>query len=257
MKREAKILERAPPVTTTSSSYASSSTLTLPSSSSALPSNGSTNTNTTFDANAAAAESSFIVSEVPPNNSTGGAGNFSLPALCENLSNATALVDGTTTYPGNASYNAADGMVYISLYDTSSSVQLIGSADGNLYLTAYNPNSAPVPGSSFGSYQSVVITDAQNHLILFYPSQIAAYNVSRFRLANDTFHIPRTSRMLSLTPVSVYNQGIYVGVDTLGNFYNLVWCNMASGKAKVFVTAGDTNAAIALLQSNSLDWTVA
>lgn len=141
---------------------------------------------------------------------------------------------------------------YTTLHDTTSSFQLSGSTDGNLYLTTY-------PGTQTGSLSfvadsSIVIKDELDRAFHYYPGTMDAYGVSRIRLAK-TADAPVGSRLITLVPVSTGVGSVYTAVDTLGGVFMLAWCNSAGWSgSKIFLIKDKTGPAT--LMSDEVQWVV-
>ncbi|KAJ8604626.1 hypothetical protein MRB53_041724 [Persea americana] len=115
-------------------------------------------------------------------------------------------------------------------------------ANGNLYATPpsnANGNDAVV----FATIDGVVIGDDQERYLHYYPDVMAAYNVSRLRLASEDA-TPKTSQNIDLVPTPLDPDDsssplVYVAVDTLDNAYNMVLCDFANGaSSKIFIVNG-------------------
>lgn len=157
---------------------------------------------------------------------------------------------GGGALPTSGATTLSDG--YTQLYDTTGTVQLSSADDGNLYLAAYPGNS---PQTMFYSSGSVIIQDESQRTFHYYPDTMAAYNVSRLRVA-DLADTPLTSQLITLVPVSTSAGTIYGAMDTLGNTFFLTWCNAAGwAGSKIFVTK-DYGPSISTLASDEVQWIV-
>ena len=87
---------------------------------------------------------------------------------------------------------------------------------------------------------------------------MAAYNVSRFRLSNET-HIPLTADFVGLAPVNYDNDSttpdVYVAMDTVGGVFFPVTCDIQGQESKAFLVR-DIEAGVTKLQDPSLRFTV-
>lgn len=214
-----------------------------------------------FDAVAVAQESSFVVVDTmnsTTTNDTLETGSYELPSLGETLAVTEEIVANQGTVVAGED---TDGTVWIPLYDTTKSVQLIAGDDGNLYLSGYSETASP-PAAGFlsASGSGMVSGDLQDHAFVYYPQEIHTYNVSRIRLVEDPY-IPTGSLLLTLTPLDINGRGIYAAIDTLGNSFQLVWCNIAPASrdqtlsAKVFLVK-DPDAATVILTTPVLKFTI-
>lgn len=83
------------------------------------------------------------------------------------------------------------------------------------------------------------------------------FGVSRFRLSTQDA-VPKTAEMVTLVPVD-YSEGaspkVYMALDSMGNSFFPVVCDVQGGASKVFLVA-DSEAGLETLKGNGLRYIV-
>lgn len=136
---------------------------------------------------------------------------------------------------------------------------LTSASDGSLFLSSFSPSSSTlIPGTSFASYDGLIIADYADRLFHVYEPEISAYGVSRLRVATFDY-MPVSSRLVSLVPIDYDNNpetpSVYVAVDTLGGHYFLVLCNFEGEADKMFVVQ-DPQKGVNVLESKEVRFTI-
>ncbi|CZR56100.1 uncharacterized protein PAC_05988 [Phialocephala subalpina] len=124
--------------------------------------------------------------------------------------------------PAAPSTTASSNSHCITIRDTTSTVHLAASSDGNLYLTSYPESS---PGTSLLSIFSTITNDDEGRSFHYHPAVMSAYGKSHLRLST-TGDATADSRILTLVPVSSGLGTIHTAaVDTVGGMFLFAWCN--------------------------------
>jgi hypothetical protein len=203
-----------------------------------------------FDAGSAAQENSFMTSI------SNDSPYFGLPTFDENL--AVALSSGSQGTNGssgtNTSSSTTDGEIFIVLYDTSKTVQLVALDSGALTLGTYGAQDA---GASFGAIGSDIVIDAQDRFFVYFPDAVSKTGVSRLHLVGVN-SVPQGSEIVVLVEFSTGTGNIYAPVDTKGNAYLLAWCNIDFGTgptSKIFLVE-DYDTGLTTLSNPDLLYTI-
>jgi hypothetical protein len=137
-----------------------------------------------------------------------------------------------------------NNLSYTTVVDLHQQFVLSPSTDGNLNVVPWTLNINN--GSAlFAEFNGVIVGDANDRYLHYYPDEMSAYNVSRVRLS-DQIGIPNTAAIICLTwldwqPADPSIPNLYLAVDSLLNLFNPVLCNFANGApSKVFVVNGST-----------------
>lgn len=147
------------------------------------------------------------------------------------VANATAVTNGTDFgFP-------PDTTNFTAIADLSGSDELFADPNGNLY---YAP---PGNGSLFAVASGIVEGDVAFRFFHYYADTMKAYNVSRLRLSDEE-HTPLTASLVALAPLNYdansKTQDAYVAIDTLGNVFFPVTCDIQDQPSKVFLVADVT-----------------
>ncbi|KAL9595333.1 MAG: hypothetical protein Q9219_006510 [cf. Caloplaca sp. 3 TL-2023] len=174
--------------------------------------------------------------------------------LFQTINNASfASLDSTAagSLNGSQSVNAPD-TVFLNITDQSGNDALVANEDGNIYYAD------PGDGSEFAVVGRFVEGDAAGRFFHYYPDTMAAYNVSRIRLSDET-HVPRTAGFISLAPVNhdddLNTPDVYVAVDTLGEIFFPVTCDIQDQESKAFLVR-DLDQGVQKLLDPKLRYTV-
>ena len=123
---------------------------------------------------------------------------------------------------------------------------------GNIYI------GDPGEGSLFASSEGNIVGDDAGRYFHYYPDLMNAYNVSRFRLSNET-QIPKDADFVALVPVDYNNSSrtpdVYAAFDTSGNVFLTITCDIEGEFSKVFL-AQDVEEGIKALMNPHLKYTV-
>jgi hypothetical protein len=129
-----------------------------------------------------------------------------------------------------------DDPVEVTILDSTGTYLLALADNGNFVL---DPASNPTSNDVFASINQTVSSDFEEDLMWYYPDEMAAFNVSRFRMGSQ-YVIPKTSDVISLVPLD-YEDGtppIYVAVDTKDNVFYTMVCSYADDTpAQIFLAA--------------------
>ena len=124
---------------------------------------------------------------------------------------------------------------FVNITDLSGNDALVADEDGNIYYAAAGNGS-----SLFAVVSGFVEGDDAGRFFHYYTDTMAAYNVSRLRLSNETA-IPITSDFVGLAPVNYNNNSqtpdVYAAVDTLGKAFFPVTCDIQNQPSKAFLVA--------------------
>lgn len=167
-----------------------------------------------------------------------------------------ALDPYNTTASGNSTN---DGVAYINVTTSDNKYALTSAPDGSLFLSSLSSSSATlIPGTSFASYDGLVVSDYTDRLLHIYEPEIIAYGISRLRVAAFD-HMPVSSQLVNLVPIDYDNNAstpsIYVVVDTLGGHYFLVLCNFEGQEDKMFAVR-DPQKGVSVLESPDVRFTI-
>ena len=172
----------------------------------------------------------------------------------ESLSSA-ALTEATTANQANdtSEIDDAPDSSYVTIADVGNTYSLVSDPDsGNLYVGVAGQ------GTYFAAVDGFVIGDDSDNYLHYHPDVMAAYNVSRIRLSDETA-IPKTADIVSLAPVdyddSSATPNVYAAIDTMGNVFVTITCDIEGEDSKVFL-ARDAEEGIKMLQEQKLRYTV-
>lgn len=168
----------------------------------------------------------------------------------------SSTVTTTSLIPSSTVTSNDDEIDYDRLYDISGLYVLSNDSNRNFGLLTKADREAEA--KYFLSHQNITVADSDHQLMHYFPDVMAAYGVSRFRLSSKT--IPATANLLGLAPLDHDNDAstsaVQIGIDTLGNTFFLVVCEMVGMASKIFLVK-DVNAGIATLESGRVQYTVA
>ena len=158
-------------------------------------------------------------------------------------------VNGTKTT--NSTLDTSEGVSYTYINNGFGGYSLLGDPYGNIIA-------APIgSGTLFEQEEGVITEDAAGRTLHYYPNLMAAYGVSRFRVADET-HVPKDAEIVALVAVDIdgntSTEDQYGAVDSQGNAYLFITCNFLNQATKLFL-AKDTGGADTLMQ-DKLRYTV-
>ena len=108
------------------------------------------------------------------------------------------------------------------------------------------------------SVSSFVIGDDSDNYLHYYLDVMAVYNVSRLRLSPQKA-IPKTADLVALVSVDTDGSGettsVYAALDTLGNVFVIIACDIEGQNSKLFLVR-DMKQGVATLKEEKLRWTV-
>ena len=175
-------------------------------------------------------------------------------SVFDSLSSA-ALTEATAANQANdtSEIDDAPDSSYVTIADVGNTYSLVSDPDsGNLYVGAAGQ------GTYFAAVDGFVIGDDSDNYLHYYPDVMAAYNVSRLRLSDETA-IPKTADIVGLAPVDYDGSGatsnVYAAIDTMGNVFVTITCDIEGGDSKVFL-ARDAEEGVKVLQEQKLRYTV-
>ena len=145
------------------------------------------------------------------------------------------------------------GSSFVYINDATSSYGLEADpATGNIYI------GDPGEGSLFASSERNIVGDDSGRYFHYYPGLMSAYNVSRFRLSNET-QIPKDADFVALVPVdydgSSQTPDVYAAFDMSGNTFLTITCDIKGEFSKVFL-AQDAEEGTKALMNSRLRYTV-
>lgn len=185
-------------------------------------------------------------SDVTYYNSTSGA-DF-------NSSDAASLANITTSYY-NATSDSNNSTSQTLIYDSTGSYVLGQDVYNNFFLDdAANADA----GYSFTTVDDVVVTDISDRAMFYYPDEMTALGVSRFRVA-DTTQIPTAADYITLTPIdydeSTATPGVYLAIDSQDNTFYTMYCNIQGLDGKIFLV-DDLDAGLKTLMRPDLEMVI-
>ncbi|KAJ9123890.1 hypothetical protein QFC22_000678 [Naganishia vaughanmartiniae] len=167
-----------------------------------------------------------------------------------------ALNQAINGVDADKSANATDGLSYGSIVDFSGKYVLGVSDDGNFYIDTVS-NQAQTIGFAFS--ESVAVEDEEGDLLFYYPDEMKALGVSRFR-ATDIEHIPKSSDIISLKPINYDNAaatpGVFLAVDSKLNNFVTILCNFAGGLDSKIFLASSIAEGVATLKKPELQYVI-
>lgn len=124
---------------------------------------------------------------------------------------------------------------------TNGRINLAATTEGNFGFTT---SDGILEGSQlFAVYDDMVIGDATGRLLVYFSQEMNKYNVSRIRL-EPSGQIPKTSRMITLTPIPVAQtlpglpSAVLLAIDSIARVFIPVICNYANGEpSKMFIVS--------------------
>jgi hypothetical protein len=133
------------------------------------------------------------------------------------------------------------------LYDSTYQFVLASDASANFLLADASQASL----YTFGTSENLVMSYGTNDTVFYYPDEMVAAGVSRFRHA-DFEHVPKSAQLVTMMPIQFdSSQGadpMYVAVDTQGDSFYPVLCNVdtsvsntTSSALKVFLVKDPVN----------------
>ncbi|KAF9633619.1 hypothetical protein BFW01_g4513 [Lasiodiplodia theobromae] len=147
-----------------------------------------------------------------------------------------------------------DGFTYTTLTDTTGAWHLSADEDtGVLGLQAVGDADA---GLNFAAYSNVVVSDDADRVFIYHPDEMDKLGASRFRLAGSD-EIPKNADIITLMPVddssTTTSGGIVVAVDSQGNAFYMVVCNVDDDSTKFFLVS-DPDEGAATLEKEEMKW---
>jgi hypothetical protein len=100
----------------------------------------------------------------------------------------------------------------------------------------------------------VMYGDSNERVFHYFPSTMNSMGVSRLRLATWA-NLPKTSRIITLTPITVKNKSMVMAVDAQGKSFWLFACAIQGQVNKIFIV-NDYKTAAATLQGKNAEFTV-
>ena len=168
---------------------------------------------------------------------------------------ANAEEDLVSSTPGQ---NNTDGFSFSTVPDKSGSYLLTASASGSFYVTSISDPPSSNEGVTFASYNNITISDDEDRIMHYYPDLMAAFGVSRFRIA-DYESLPKTADFITLVPFNYDDDNttpnVLMAVDTQENAYYTVICNLEGQNSKIFLVK-DAQAGAARLMQEDLKFIV-
>jgi len=122
--------------------------------------------------------------------------------------------------------------------DTTNTYVLSSDDSGNMYLDS--AAAGPSGDSTFALDTGLVVGDESDRFLHYYPDVMAAFNVSRIRLSTQDA-VPVTSDIITLAPLDGDSENsavsVYIAVDSKGDYFYPVTCNIEGQPSKVFIVA--------------------
>lgn len=174
-----------------------------------------------------------------------------------NSSDAAGLANVTTTYGDDLSNGtlSSDNTTQTLIYDSTGSYVLGQDEYNNFFLDDAANAEAQY---QFTAVDDVVVTDVSDRAMFYYPDEMTALGVSRFRIA-DTTQIPTAADFITLTPIdadeSTSTPGVYLAVDSEDNAYYTMYCNIDGLGGKIFLV-DDLDAGAKTLMRTDLEMVI-
>ena len=172
----------------------------------------------------------------------------------EALADADKDASSSSAAGDNSTTSLADdtGSSYVYINDQFQSYSLYADPDtGNILVSALGS------GSLFLALSGYVIGDEADRYLHYYPDLMEKYGVSRFRVSDET-HIPKDADLAVLAPVdlddSAGTPSVYGVLDTRGNAFLPITCDIGGEDSKVFLARGEEGAKT--LMGDELKYTV-
>ncbi len=161
---------------------------------------------------------------------------------------AGAIAD-LRTRQSTGDWNSTAGIPinHASIMDTTGKIGMYSSWDGNLFVAPANAtNLTMVTGGSQLTQMTwndkpVLLTDDRMRFIHYYPKTMDTLGISRIRLANWV-HLPKSSRLIGLTPIKTKAGSLMVAIDATGKNYWLYSCAIQNQGNKMFLAKDSKNA---------------
>ncbi|MCJ1293932.1 hypothetical protein MMC34_005489 [Xylographa carneopallida] len=142
------------------------------------------------------------------------------------------------TDTGNQTESDDGGFQFGTIVDTTNTYILSSDDSGNIYLDS--AAAEPSGDSTFALDAGLVVGDESDRFLHYYPDVMAAFNVSRIRLSTQDA-VPVTSDIITLAPLDGDSENsavsVYIAVDSKGNYFYPVTCNIEGQPSKVFIVA--------------------
>ncbi|KAJ1566527.1 hypothetical protein HK405_009451 [Cladochytrium tenue] len=209
-------------------------------------STAATSTITSSSASSTTTSDGVVISSYDPATESGTNDTF-YSTLSSDLSEDEGEFDGNgTTGDVNSTY--------VSLVDVSGTYSLGEDEWGNFMLD----DAANAGNYLFYSNDQLIDTDEQNNVFFYFPDEMTALGVSRFRVKNDT-SVPKVADVVFLVPIdyddSSNTTGVYVALNTNEDIFYTVACSITGIGNKVFLVANITEG-ITTLQKTELEYVV-
>lgn len=150
--------------------------------------------------------------------------------------------------------NATDvNFVNLEIVDTTNSLKLNPSKDGNLFLSLIG-DSTDISNLTTGSFNGdssskTIIGDSSDRYLHYYPEVLASSGASRLRLAAWN-KLPKGAKLITLSQVEVEGEKMMLAIDTKGNYLWPFVCGIKNQLNKVFLAKDPVNGGAALQKEN-------
>jgi hypothetical protein len=171
----------------------------------------------------------------------------------------------------NTAYIDADGVQYMSLYDSSKDFLITSCGDGNLYMQL-NENLTALDSKGCGtlfSYDNVtsrIYGDGSDDVMYFYPHEMSATGVSRLRHSSID-NVPKGVEYIYFIPYAPEDDSsdgtlltidpVYVATDAAGDVFGTAVCLFSNSTMppKVFLIS-ELEAGIAMLKNPDIKYSI-
>jgi hypothetical protein len=149
---------------------------------------------------------------------------------------------------------------YANCMDQTGQIGMYPMWNGNIFVAAANAtNLTMLTGdttlmSLTTSHGEVMYGDSQERVLHYFPDTMSSMGVSRLRLATWA-NLPKTSRLITLAPITVNKITMLMAIDAAGKSYWLFNCAIQGQVNKMFIVNNASTAA-ATLQGKNAQWTV-
>jgi hypothetical protein len=147
-----------------------------------------------------------------------------------------------------------DGSEYVQLRDETGEYLLQADDEGLFHLATTADG-----GTTFLSYDSIIVEDEEDRLFGYYPALMDSYGVSRFRLLRQDSW-PSGADVVSLMPLNYDDNedtpGLYIAADSVGGYYYTVVCSVQGQYSKIVLVADPSPDALEELKREELRYTV-
>lgn len=164
-----------------------------------------------------------------------------------------------STSTANSTSNSTDiDFVNFEIVDTTNSLKLNPSKNGNLFLSLVG-DTTDISNLTTGSFNGdstskTIIGDSSDRYLHYYPDVLASSGASRLRLAAWN-KLPKGAKLITLSQVEVEGATMMLGIDTKGNHLWPFVCGIKGQLNKIFLVSDPINGGAAL-QKKSMKFTV-